>query len=204
MFAETVEDLVAVFRREVDDAVEAPLWSDGEIIDYVVEACDALAKRTNGLFAVVSLPFLANATYVALPAYVLHIRSAKYVTRDCDVLQINANENGLGSYSFVRDYRADRLVFSSAPAQADTLELQCSVTLEAALEADDDLPFTDAEDLRLLLHFIKQRAYEKHDAETENHVRANRFRELFETGVENRAQHLRNQRRSPGVVSMNW
>lgn len=223
MFATTSDELLRFFRAEVNDAVEPYLWEDFEAYGYMTEGFDALLKQGNVQFKVLSLPFTAGVATVSLPARVLHIRQAHIdgkpvnpanansqgFERADDYGQIASSPSALFDSSgtpehYVRDYEAKALRLVPIPDAAGTLELQCTVGLTFAMEEGVPLPSTDAEDLRLVLHYMKSLAYQKQDAETEDLVRAKYHAGNFVVGVTEREQRLRNYRRTPGTVRMDW
>jgi hypothetical protein len=233
VLAETADQLLAVFRREVKDNPSAwqtlgddtlCLWSDDEIYGYMTEACDALARDTKMLTDVVELDVVAGESEVALPVYILHIHGVRLVDAECDVTPANANQRrfaraddyGIARVSmfdtatgtpsnYVRDYRANTLKLVPIPAENDTLELQCTVTIQDPMVSGEDLPFLEARDQRLLLSYMKWRAYEKHDAETEDLVRASKNEKDYKNGSADRELEFRNlTRNGPGLVQADY
>lgn len=223
MFATTADGLLAFFRAEVDDqtSAESRLWEDWEAYGYMTEGFDALLKKAEVRYEKLTLPFTADVPTVALPAKVLHIRSMRIVgggevtPRAMTDLTVPVEDYGLqlsgqsamfeGSGTpcvYVRDYESRALRLVPIPNASGTLELQCTVNLGAAMQTGVALPTTDSEDLRLVLHYMKSLAYQKHDAETEDLVRARFHEERFRAGVLERESKLRNFRRPPGVVRM--
>lgn len=230
MLAVTTEELAVRFRSDVDDRITdgngsdfGCLWLDYDVYGYMTEACDALAKQTDGLYKTMLLPVVAGNGVVTCPSYILHIREARLVNINRSVEQANTNEPnysvekdyGLQHYgtsaihessgipsTFIRDYQRKVLRLVPTPEADDTLELQCTVSITVPLSCGMPLPFMDIEDQRLLLHYMKWRAYEKQDAETEDLVRANHFASLFAEGAAERKSTLRNYRRKPGVIRM--
>lgn len=232
MLASSTDGLAGVFRNEVDDKVTDQdggdfgcLWTNAEVYGYMTEACDAVATKTSTAYRTIRLPFEAEQSKISLPAYVLEIREAHYVERNTELEQLNANEpqfGGTDDYgiqrgrfaglfgqsgtprAFVRDYDTRGIRLVPTPTVLGTIEIQCTVTIAAPLEAGMPFPFMDVKDQRLVLHYMKSLAYLKQDAETEDLTRASSFAALFRSGVEERAAQLRNNRRSPGTVRMNW
>lgn len=222
MFATTADELMVVLRDELNDVAEPYLWSDALLYAHVTEAADTWAKRTHALYKIVVIAYLAEQVSINLPAYVLDIREARIVGGHT-LHPVNANSASGGatddygfrayraspfdeapgrSACFLRDFDRKAIRLLPRPAEAGSVELQCTVTLAAALEAGSPLPSTDAEDLRLLLHGAKAQAFRKQDAETEDLVRARDHAREFENGLLAREQRLRNYRRTPGVVRM--
>lgn len=220
MFASTADELLKFFRSDVDDQVEPYLWTDVDGYGYMTEGFDALLKRAEVKYEVLALDITSGVQDVALPARVLHIRSAHIVgggvvyassASDAAVprddygqpLSSSISDPGSGTPSlYVRDYRAKALRLLPVPNANAVLEIQCSTTIGIAMEAGVVLPTMDAEDLRLVLHYMKSLAYQKHDAETEDLVRAKFHEDRFRVGVLDRESRLRNMRRPPGTVRM--
>lgn len=232
MLAFSTDEIVTRFRSEVVDKItdvggsdEDCLWSDYDVYGYLTEAVDAVAKLTDGLYKTVRLPFLAGDQMVRLPSYVLDIREARLVNVNRPVDPANANDanygwikdyglrwigasalhEGSGEPShYVRDFEAKALRLVPHPLVADTLEIQCTITTAAPMEAGAPLPFMDVEDQRLLLHKMKALAYLKQDAETEDLKRATLFAGLFDQGAMDRKSALQRMRRNPSVMRFNW
>jgi hypothetical protein len=105
---------------------------------------------------------------------------------------------------YVRDYERRALRLVPIPAFSGVLELQVSVTVGVPIEKGGDLPTQDAEEQRLLLHYMKWRAYEKQDAETQDMPRARYYEAAYRNGAMERESSLRNMRRTPGVIRMEY
>lgn len=226
MLASTADELLTLFRLEVSDQASTPLWSDVEFYAWATEGADVILDRAEVMHKVLQLPVTPGQPVVPLPAKVLTIREARMVSVNRRLTPRNANSPDFGltddyglqktdgsamfsdaqgtPHSYVRDYETRALRLIPVPNAADFLEIQCSVTLSAPLGDGMPLPFASAQDQRLLLTYVKWRAYEKHDAETEDLVRASRYQRQFYEGVEDRKSRLRSQRRAPGTVRMEW
>lgn len=229
MLAETVADLIALLRQEIDDVVqfngddEHTLWSQSLLLTYCTEATDRVAKKTEALYRVLPLKIVAGQRLVRVPGYVRHIREARLVSTGETLNEMNLNDParymastdyGLPVFvqdqtvgvatAYTRDYSNRGLLLNRTPGNDDTLEAQCSVTIAEPLSLSDDFPLTDAEDQRLVLTFMKARAYSKHDADTYDLQRALAYREEFESGLRERTAELRSVRRAPGTVRMEW
>lgn len=220
MFATTADELLQFFRSDVDDRIEPYLWTDVDAYGYMTEGFDALLKRADVSYEILTLAITASVQDVSLPPQVMHIRSAHIVgggtvyplgasdasfPRDDYGMPINSTISDPGTgipSSYVRDYRANYLRLLPIPAADAVLEIQCTVSLVDPMASGVPLPTTDAEDLRLVLHFMKSLAYQKHDAETEDLVRSKFHEDRFRAGVLDRESRLRNMRRPPGTVRM--
>ena len=215
MIADTVNDIINVFRSDVDDVVSSDddvLWTAADALRYATEAADAVARATQRLYEIIDISVVADTSYVALPARVLNIRHAVLVTAKKKLRIENLNEQS-GSDLFdnssepcylVADYRVGSLELFPVPTENDTLRLQCSVTIAAALDVSDDMPFADAADQRLMVTYMKYLAYMKHDAETFDLERAVAYKASFDDMAARRNAEIRRHRRRPGAVRMNW
>lgn len=229
MLAESVSDLLKLAREELDDVVQFQgdddhtLWKTPLLLAYCTEGTDLVAKKTEGLYRALVLRIVAGQRLVRLPGYVRHIRSAALASTGEPLREINLNDParflsatdygaptsllddspGVPS-AYTRDYSAKGLLLDRAPQTDDGIDIQCSVTLAEPLALDDDFPLTDPEDQRLVLTFIKYRAYGKHDADTYDLQRAIQYRDEFMSDLSARAVDLRSVRRAPGAVRMDW
>lgn len=228
----TTDDLIQRFRSDVFDPLEGVdantpdsenLWKNWEIYEYMSEAADAVARGTLGLYKTLVLPIVVAQNIVPLPLYVLQIRGAWLTTAARSLDPMNALEAGryirddyglqvTGGYRtmtgrprmFIRDRVRKALVLVPIPAEADTLELQCSVTLSTPLLPGMPLPFMELPDQRLMLLYMKYLAYAKQDADTADLARSNTFEQQFNHDVEEREVELRKQRRIPAPIAMEW
>lgn len=221
MFATVSDELLRFFRAESDDTVEPYLWADWEAYGYMTEAFDALLKQTEVQYRVLRLPFAAGVATVPLPARVLHLREVHIDGRKLDPANANApgfehaddygriasapsalfDSSGEPEF-YVRDYESKALRLVPIPAAAGTLEVQASVSIAMPMAEGIPLPTTDAEDLRLVLHYMKHLAFQKHSADTEALVRAKWHLGEYTAGAAEREARLRNYRRTPGTVRM--
>src|SRR5690606_884565 len=219
MFASSADELLRCFRAEVGDAVAPYLWEDWEVYGYMTEGFDALLKQANVQTTVLQLAFAEGEPTVVLPRSLLHIRAMRIVgggplraASATERAAVRSNDygapwtgedpmfSGSGKPQFyVRDYERRALRLVPIPNVGGTLELQGTVTVSTPLGDGTPLPSTDAEDLRLVLQYMKYLAYAKHDAETEDLTRSAHHEARFRAGAKERESRLRNYRRPPGV-----
>lgn len=229
MFATTSDELARFFRAEVSDDESPYLWQDWEVYGYMTEGFDALLKEANVVDKVMALQGAPGQYVLPLPASVTHIHTASMHAVDApqDVWRLSQSSHTPGGFlingdygarttsaftvtvprsgrpqTYMRDYDKRALRLDAALDRAFVVDIQCSATLSMPLQAGAPLPSTDAEDLRLVLHYMKFQAYQKHDAETEDLVRANSHGQQFRQGVVERESKLRNYRRPAGVIRM--
>lgn len=221
MFASVSEELLAVWRAEMGDAIEPYLWSDAEAYGYMTEAFDALLKKTEVAMKVLTLAVTAGVRTVSVPNKLLDIETAHIDGRP--VVQKNTNDAGLwlsDDYNlprdgasaqfddsvtgepcyFVRDYRLKQLYLIPLPTEDATLEIKGKVTIGALMEEGAALPATDSEDLRAALHYMKHLGYQKHDSATEDLDRARFHLDHFQRLAEQRRVQLARERRAPGYI----
>lgn len=229
MFAETVEEMIAAFRSDVDDVASTDgsdnLWDSIDVLRYLNTAVDKTARKVLSLHEVITLAVTADDPVVALPRRVLHIRHARMASTNYTLSEQNADEAVFGGDDygittsvtnslfsgrsgpprvFVRDYETLGLRLFPTPVASDSLILQCTVTIETALDDTDDMPFTDTDDLHLVLLWMKKLAYSKHDAETRDLQRAQEYEDEYNALAVERNAAVRNLRRRPGTVRMQW
>jgi hypothetical protein len=225
MLATTADQLLLVFREEVGDTVAPYLWPDDICYTYMTEGCDALANDAQNIPKVLRLPYVAGTPTVNLPRSLLEIHSVRDVGSNRAIYPSNANDQSLGLVedygqqrlgpvdmfegsgkpaTFVRDYERKALRLVPIPDADGEIEIQGTATLSVPMAASMPLPYTEARDQRLVLTYMKWRAYSKHDAETEDLVRARKNENEFRIGVIERESQLRMYRRRPGVVRMEW
>lgn len=223
LFATTTECLIK-WRSEVDDeASDVPLWTDTEAYSYMSEAADKVAKDIEGGYKLINLPITAGDYLFRLSPNVLNIRAVRVVSNSKLLTHANYNELGNNLTSdyglsvtnvvigrtgslmyYVRDYAPGKLLLVPAPNVDDTLEIQCTTTQAIPLEAGMVMPFMDTTDQRLLLTWMKKLAYEKQDTDTMDLTRAELFEKQYMAGALERKSALRNYRRSPRPVQMEW
>lgn len=219
MIAETARDMVDALRLRLDDAVtpgasEADkLWKDAELFSYVNIACAEFADITENLRRVVTITVTANQPTVALPAYVLEIDNVTLVSTGARLCEYNSLSSGYGTEGmfapsvstprrFSRDAGVGVLTLYPTPSADDAINVSCSITMREPLESDDDIPFQQIIDQRLLMVRAMAEAYMKQDAETYNPRRANELKNEFYAQANERTLVERRRRRQAGTVKM--
>lgn len=226
---QTATDLKDTFRIEVDDLpkddgdTSACLWSDADIYRYMNSAAAMVARRVRSLTKNFSLTVTADEPMVKLPPdRILKIHRAYLTTarRDLDPLNLNDDTMRVKDYgitlrsshwevssgtptSYVLDYRPGYLRLAPIPTSADTLTLFTTV-LPMTLQEGMPVPFTDVEDLDLVLLWMRKLAYDKHDADTFDKQKASDYEAQFYDRVREREPEFRRQTREPGVVRSSW
>lgn len=226
---QTATDLKDTFRTEVDDLpkddgdTSACLWADADIYRYMNSAAAMVARRVRSLSKIFSMTVTADEPMVRLPPdRILKVHRAYLQTarRDLEALNLNDDTMRVKDYgvtlrsshwevssgtptAYVLDYRPGYLRLAPIPTSADTLMLFATV-LPLPLQEGVPLPFTDVEDVDLMLLWMRKLAYEKHDADTFDKQKSNDFESQFDARVREREPEFRRQTREPGVVRSSW
>lgn len=109
-------ELTEEFRRQVSDEAQPPLWSDDEVLLYIIDAQDLLVRKLGGIADVTvaaadigspqdrlqDLDVVTDEPYTVLDPYILRIRSARLLTaardvvivQEADLAQILYNDYG--------------------------------------------------------------------------------------------------------------
>jgi hypothetical protein len=233
MTVSTADELLTVFRQEVDDLPAGGsltetddgdcLWKDAEIYGYMTEACAALSEETRGLYRVLTRPIVAGESDVRLPCSVMDVREARIVGTDTQVQPSTANQfpttpstdYGLTGVTltnttglprqYVRDFAKNALRLVPTPTDDDVLELQVVVDSIAPMASGAPVPFLHPTDQNLLVMYMKYRAYQKHDAEAQDLSRSVGYYGMFKSQALDRQLALRRQRRrGGGGIKMDW
>lgn len=224
----TSDDLVGIFRREVDDlpqqngSTAGSLWSDDDIYRYMNSAANMTARRVMSLYKIFELDITAGEGLIKFPTErILKVRRAYSITGRREIRQLNMSDSyiiddyGLSvrsatwetttgpPNSFALDYRPGYLRLFPIPTANDTLVVHAHV-IPAIMVPGDTVPFTADEDISLVLMWMKKLAYDKHDADTFDAGKSQRFEAEFERRVREREPEFRRQTRSPGVVRGIW
>jgi hypothetical protein len=203
----TPGELVALFRREIDDLVTPYLWSEDDVYHYLDISQREFARLTY-YFADASTPDVCQAAvtagekFVDISPLVIQVRRAKLTsqTRDLHLASLyKAQDLFWGSdYGSTRgnaywetstgtpramlmDVERDKGRLVPIPEAADTLEMMVyRYPLETVTPASTELEVADTRHQRILLHEMKSLAYSKHDSDVQNDALAEAFHLRFE------------------------
>ena len=204
--AYSVDDLLSIFRSEVDDTVEEYLWSDEEFFWYLNEAQKEFARLTDyfkdSSTASITQPSITiDSPWVTLDPRILEIRRVVLGSRTLPLRIVNYNELDreytTGQYGeqlsgnwdqakgsprlFVADEETNKARLVPIPSTADTIQLTViRLPLEDIVDENSDLEVTEGTHQRALLMHCKAMAYEKQDADGFDQNAADRFRLKFE------------------------
>lgn len=186
------------FRLEVFDTVVPYLWSDEEIFEYMDDAQKMFCRYGEGIpdstSVVTQISYAAGDIWAPLDERILKIRKASLASNYRNVELANFEDIGhntqddyknpiflelddsTGDVSrIVLGMEQDQIRLVKIPTVADTINL-----IVFRLPMDDIT--ADGQDLEIhrqhhvhLLHWMKHRAYSKHDSETFNKGKAEEF-----------------------------
>lgn len=174
-------DIIAQWRREVDDTVEPYLWSDEEALDYLNDAENQAARRlryfVESANADIAMATVPTTGIVALDARVLFVKAARIQGRlplrmmtmqeltDTDPYWQDASAS-LYPEVYVPDFQTGALRVHPKPtAQLSLLMtvVRDPLTAMANLDATPEIAARYHAELR---HWLSHRAYLKPDQET--------------------------------------
>ncbi len=200
----TPNELARYFRGQVSDEDVPHLWSDEEILQYMVSAQDQMVRTFGGFAdtttpAIVRLPLVAGQPYTAHSPYILRIRSGRLVTDAHDVKFIQESDLGMET---VLDYghqtglslddttgvvthgilgiEEKKVRWYRVPASADVCMLHVFRLPYPRLTALDSGALEVDEQYHVdLTTGMMARAYAKQDAETRNDKLAREFAQEY-------------------------
>lgn len=204
-----ITDLFDLFRQEVVDEADPPLWTDDEVWDFMDDAQKTFCRKAWGISdarsALTELTILEGDDWAEISDRILKIRHARRTSdgRDVKVMSFEqlqnaaASEDDYGRVTAITiddtttgltthlitgmDQSAVRLY--PIASEADTIRLvvdRLSATITGdAVDVDGYQLEIPEQHHRALLHWMKHRAYSKHDAETFDKGRAIEFEDRF-------------------------
>jgi len=206
-----LEQLVALFRAEVDDTAAPYLWTDPEVIDYAadaeMEACRrALLLIDSSTAATCQYTVAPGASVVTLDTRVLYIGRAKISGQNTPLSRrlvefMDADKPGWESdtgtpEAYITDWETGKIRLYPAWTAGGTLNL--TVARLPLTEMDDlggDEPEIRPEFHRSLRFWMLYRAYSKKDRETEDPEKAQANLALFEAEFGPRSSALAEEQR---------
>ena len=228
----TADDVYARFRRDVDDPLEGTdevpdsenLWSDVDIYYYMNVATERVAAKTRSLFKTRTFPITAGDPYVALPQgqRLLDVRDVRSLGNRRVLTEFNINEAVVRDdygvlymdspmwntstgvpFMFTLNYAPNKMRLYPIPQADDVIEVTASL-LPFEMSKGMPMPFSEYEDIELVLLWMKSMAYSKHDADAQDLARANDYEAQFNTRALTRQGEQNRRQRAPGNVRFVW
>jgi hypothetical protein len=186
--------LLKLFRTELQDLEDPPLWANSEVLAYMDDAQKMFCRLTVGLGdastpSVTCIAAPVGGVWAPLSPLILKIRAAYRISdgRTVDIVnyedvtaygcRFNGNVGPLRA--LIIGMQPDRVRFWPIPSMSDSVQLIVD-RLPLVTIDDMDLPLEIAEQHhRHLLHWMKHLAYSKQDAETFHQKKASDYETDF-------------------------
>lgn len=202
------------------------LWKSWEVMQYMNEAASEVARRTQRNHKTYTIPIVAaDGPFYLLPSTTetIDISQAYLQVLQVELIEINMNQQSypINDYGYMtssfshwqtatgnprwfnREEQDGYIRLVPKPTKDDTLLITATVD-SYNLDTGMTLPFNHYADRRLMLTWMKKLAYQKHDADTFDQARAEKFEVEFERMAIDRRYECERQRRAPGVVRFSW
>lgn len=218
----TLQELTDEFRRQAGDVSKPTLWSDDEILAYIVDAQDMWVRQTGGISdstttAVTDLPVGTNEPYTDHSPCILRIRSAKLLTakrslkiaQESDISTLRIQDYGILYPSYLDDTDTGEVIamvlgieknavrWFKVPAAEDICRLHVYRLPYPRIVDTDGCLEIDEQHHRHLIMWMKHLAYSKEDAETYDKDLANANAVAFTLYCEKANQEEERQRYRP-------
>lgn len=191
----TLQELIRLFRAEVDDTVEPYLWSDEEAIEYANDAELQACRRARLLLdssteelTQLELTVL-DAGLVALDPRVIFVRKVRFAgslpLKRMNMQDMESHDpywqDAVAStpVAFIPDFETGKLLFWPPPNAAFTALMTVVRQPLVEMDAMSDEPEIAPRFHRSLRHWMVVRAYSKQDAETLDPKKAEAAEALF-------------------------
>jgi hypothetical protein len=207
-------DLIDAVREDLHDTVEPYLTTDDQMLRFVNEALTAYADETKSIYDDSSdaaiLPFQAGDTEIQLHPSIIDIVEA-YNGDDrmmaAPVGSISRRDLPTGSVPvlLMLSPSADTARLHPVPVADGQIDLTVIRRPLSEIGADDEIPDVPAANRRILLDFIKYRAYSVQDSELFDAVKAGDFRSEFLRACQRVYEdQMRRRSSASGRVSFRW
>jgi hypothetical protein len=189
-------DLLVLFRSEMADLEQPPLWSDLEVYSYIDDAQKMFCRKTDGISdattpAVVQFPVVPADSYKPTHKSILRIRSATRADTGVDVEVLNYDDLPARGYRYDGVKGTIKAIVigeeegkaRTYPVSNETVQINLLVfRLPIKPIADETSALEVAEEHhRHLLYWAKSLAYLKQDSEAFNKSKASEFEAKFIT-----------------------
>jgi hypothetical protein len=191
----TEVELLALFRSDMRDEEDPPLWTDEEICTYMDDAQNMFCRLTDGISdattpSVVRLSIVANQKFVALHKSILKIRTAALESTGAPVPILNVEDMPSHGIRFdgvpgplgalIEGMEENKIFFHPLPNFSDVVVLTVFRRPLRSIVKATNAPLEIGEQHHShLLHWMKHRAYQKQDAETIDKGKSKEFADTF-------------------------
>lgn len=207
----TSGDLLALFRREMNDTEEPQLWSDDDFYSYLTDAQRMFCRKTDNIGdattpEVVNISVVANTEWYPSHKSILKVRACSRLDTGADVDVLNREDMAGKNMRFdgrtgpvkalIIGMEPHRVRVWPVPNEDVTLQLLVFRLPLQAITDDQELEI-DEQHHEHLLHWVKHRAYSKQDAEAFDKTKAADFEQKFNAYCEMAKVEQRRARHKP-------
>lgn len=224
-----IQDLISLFRKQVQDVQAPHLWDDEEILAYIIDAQDQMVRYFGGISdisttALTDLSVVASTPTSTFSRYILRIRSIRLLTskRNVDII----SESDLGK-EYKRDYGNMTRVFLDdsdvgpvytavigledyklrwikVPNVSETARMHIYRLPYPRITSQETALEIEEQHHMHLLPWVKHLAYGKQDAETFDKEASERNKLAFEAYCVRAKEEKERQRYKPRVMHSNF
>lgn len=208
--------LLTLFRQEMDDLEDPPLWTDDEVFEYMTDAQKMLCRLTEGIAdaqtpAICELALVEGTEWYPVNPLVLKLRKVYRgdTGREVPVINMeNLERNGVRFDANASVLKALIAGFSDNtlrawPVPSETVTLRLAVfrlPLYAITDADQVLEVNE-KDHRHLTLWMRHLAYLKQDADTYDKKQADEYERRFNDYCYRALREQERARRQVGVTA---
>jgi hypothetical protein len=220
-----IEDLLLLFRKQVQDLSKPYLWDDVEVLQYLISAQDDLVRVIGGISdsttrALCDVSVVPNIPFAKISPYILHITKGKLVTAnrsipiigEADLAQqaiidygfpiqqsLDDEDTGRVDYAVI-GLNDNKLRWLKVPETADTFRMHIyRLPYPRIVDSDSCLEVDEQHHIHLLMG-MKALAYRKEDAETYDKTLAGENEANFARYCERARDEKQRQRHKPRTV----
>lgn len=223
-----LEELAEEFRNQVGDTEQPHLWSEGEVLGYIIDAQDTFVRKTGGIgdmttAAIVDLALVANTPFTTHSPYILRIMSGRLLTakrgidfvHESDVpmlklqdygvqLSFNLDDTETGEVRYgVLGLEEKKIRWLRVPEANDTCRLRVlrlPYPRITGWQGAGNVLEIDEQHHRPLILWMKHLAYSKQDAEARDDKKAEDNRVAFERYCAEARGEIERRRYKPRIV----
>lgn len=211
-----LDEMIARWRRDMEDTVEPYLWSDDEITEYLDEAQDEFCQEVDVLNHEISISYTASVPWVDIPSYVTRLRDVEDASTGRTIFLYNHEEwpeviktDDYGTWIVASDWKQktgtpEALITDTESGQARVYPIPTADGTFTAtvyrrplepLADTEEFEVTDRQHQRCMLYKARSLGYLKHDTETFDAAKAGEFEGMFNDKVEEIKSRVSRSRR---------
>jgi hypothetical protein len=221
----TLQDLIALFRKQVQDTAKPYLFDDDEVLTYLIDAQDMFVRAVGGISdystaAITDLVVTESVATTKFSPYILRIRSAKLLTSkravqlisEADLAQAYTDDYGIRRSLYLDDDHTGQVVagvlgvedhkirWYPVPNLTEICRLHVYRLPYPRIKDENSCLEIEEQHHLHLLKWVKHMAYSKEDAETYDKNLADKNEAAFMAYCEQARQEKERQRYKPRIV----